>query len=70
MKKEYVHEPSSKKVRRQKTPQVGEKRKMEDSLDLASTLQIISKNFSVSFQDMNVHLATMANAWSRVEETE
>ena len=38
---------------------------MEDNVDLASTFQAVSKNFGVIFQDINVHLVTMANAWKQ-----
>ena len=43
---------------------------MENNVDLASTLQAIYKNFGAIFQDMNMHLATMSNAWSRAKEKE
>ena len=46
----------------------GKKMKMEDSVDLASTLQAISRNFGAIFQDMDMHFATVANAWSYSKE--
>ena len=43
---------------------------MKASEELAFTIQFVSKNFNTIFYDMNVHLATMANAWSCAEERE
>ena len=43
---------------------------MKDIVDLTSTLQYVSRNFGPIFQDLKAHLATMANAWSHVEEKE
>ena len=68
--KEYDLEPPLKKAKKQKTPKGGDKKKIEITGDLASTFQSVSKNFGTIFHDMNIHLATMANAWSRAEERE
>ena len=50
VKKEYVHEPSSKKAKKPKVPKVKEKRKMQHSVDLASTFKLFLRTLVPVFK--------------------
>ncbi|GAB4849140.1 hypothetical protein Ancab_040157 [Ancistrocladus abbreviatus] len=60
----------SKKAKKLKTSREKEKRKMDNNIDLATSLHSVFLNFGNIFHNININLATMANTWSLVEERE
>ncbi|KAL2929073.1 hypothetical protein RDABS01_034484 [Bienertia sinuspersici] len=64
-------EPSSKKAKKEKTPKgQGKKRKMSEVVDLTSSFNNMSSSFSSYMNEMNMHMSTIASAFSTTQQHE
>ncbi|KAL2895057.1 Polyphosphate:GDP phosphotransferase [Bienertia sinuspersici] len=64
-------EPSSKKTKKEKTPKgQGKKRKMSEVVDLTSSFNNMSSSFSSYMNEMNMHMSTIASAFSNTQQHE
>lgn len=64
-------EPSSKKRKKEKTPKgQGRKRKTPEVVDLTSSFNNMSSSFSGYMNEMNMHMSTIASAFSTTQQHE